>query len=256
MNEALWRLDGRKALVTGGSSGIGKAVAEHLLERGAEVVIVARQGERLEKAVATWRLQGFIVSALQADISSVEGRDYVVQTLEEHGGGLDVLVNNVGGDVRKSFQEYRTEDYQKVFDLNVVSAAEMCRLCYEMLASGNPGCVVNNASVAGQTYVSTSALYAITKATVLHLTRYLAVAWASAGVRVNAVAPWLVETDLTRRALAEADFRAHVADRTPLGRIAEVHEVAAVIAFLTMDAAAYMTGQCLTVDGGLTLNSA
>ncbi|MGL4610779.1 MAG: SDR family oxidoreductase [Trueperaceae bacterium] len=253
MNGSLWRLDGRHALVTGATSGIGKAVAEMLLERGASVTIVARNAERLQNLATTWQEQGLKVKAIEADVSQEAGREKIMAGL---GNSLDILINNVGGDRYKPFHEYRAADFEHVFNINVISAAEMSRLCRDLLMQSNHACIVNNASVAGVTYVSTSALYSLTKAALIHLTSHLALEWAKLNIRVNAVAPWLTRTELTDKALDNPDFMKRVEERTPMGRIATVEEIAATMVFLALDASAYMTGQCLTVDGGLTLNSA
>jgi tropinone reductase I len=256
MTTALWRLDGRHALVTGGTSGIGKAVAEMLAERGATVTIVARNPERLERVVTDWQEQGVTIAAIEADVAQVAGREQVMQTLESRGLGLDILVNNVGGDRYKPFKDYEPQDYEHVFNTNVISAGEMSRLCCDLLSKSGHGCIVNNASVAGVTYVSTSALYSMTKAAMIHLTSHLALEWAKLNIRVNAVAPWLTRTELTGSTLDKPEFMEHVVKRTPMGRIAKVEEVAAAMTFLALDASGYITGQCLTIDGGLTLNSA
>ena len=248
----LWRLDGREALVTGGSSGIGKAVAGILLERGAEVTIVGRHQEKLNAVISEWEQAGYSAQALVADVTVEAERRALVEKLDR----LDILINNVAGGAEGDFDSYTAEDYAAVFNANVVSAADLSRRCFELLKAGGHGCIVNNASVAGVSYVSTDILYDVTKAAMIHLARHLAVKWASSGVRVNAVAPWLVRTNLTAEVLEDNDFVAYVEDRTPLGRVGEVDEVAATIAFLCLDAAGYLTGQCVTVDGGLTLNSA
>jgi tropinone reductase I len=252
MNAAMWRLDGRHALVTGATSGIGKAVAEMLLERGASVTIVARNAERLQQLANTWQEQGLNVKAIEADVSQEAGREKIMAGLTS----LDILINNVGGDRYKPFHEYSAADFEHVFNINVISAAEMARLCRDLLMKSKHACIVNNASVAGVTYVSTSALYSVTKAALIHLTRHLALEWSKLNIRVNAVAPWLTRTELTDKALDNPDFMKRVVERTPMGRIANIEEIAATMVFLALDASSYMTGQCLTVDGGLTLNSA
>ena len=240
-DDALWSLAGVKALVTGGTRGIGHAIAEVLLERGAEVFVVARDAERLEQCLERWR--GNKANAAGAAL---------VAELERRWGKLDVLINNVGTNIRKRAADYTQDEYQHVLNTNLISAFEMCRRCYPLLASAR-GSVVNIVSVAGLTHLRSGAPYGMTKAALIQLTRNLAVEWAAEGIRVNAVAPWYTWTPLAEPVLKDETFRKAVLERTPLKRIAEPVEVAAAVAFLCMPAASYITGQCLAVDGGFSI---
>jgi len=251
-NKSPWRLDGARALITGGSSGIGLAVAHELAGLGANLVLVARDASRLEKARSeiALRIPGCTVETIPADLSTGAGRRQVVSRLA---APLNILVNNAGTNIRKRMSELCLDEFRLVQETNVVSCFEMCRLLYPLLLDGAPSCVVNNASVAGLTHLRTGAPYGMSKAAMIQMTRNLAVEWAKEGIRVNAVAPWYIRTPLADQVLADPGYRKEVLDRTPMGRIGEADECARAIAFLCMPASGYITGQCLPVDGGFSV---
>jgi Tropinone reductase 1 len=247
-----WNLTGRRALVTGGTKGIGRAVAQELLDLGATVLIVARDAAEVAAAVADWTRQGLPVAGLAADVSTPAGRTAIFDYLGAHWPGLDILVNNVGTNVRRAFNDYTAAEYERLFEVNLFSTMEMCRAAYPWLKASPAASIVNVGSVAGRFDVGTGAPYGMTKAAEEHLARNLAVEWAADGIRVNTVAPWFIRTPLTEPLLARPDFMARVIARTPLGRVGEPEEIAAAVAFLCLPGAAYLTGQCLVVDGGLS----
>ena len=247
-----WRLDGMRALVTGGSSGIGLAVAHELAALGADLLLVAREVDRLERAregIASLHPER-TVQSLAADVASVAGREQVSAAA---GDSLQILVNNAGTNIRKRMADLSLEEYRRVQQVNVESCFDVCRLLYPALRNGAPAAVVNNASVAGLTHLRTGAPYGMSKAAMIQLTRNLAVEWAADDIRVNAVAPWYIRTPLAEQVLADADYRREVLQRTPMGRVGEAGECARVMTFLCMPAASYVTGQCLAVDGGFSV---
>jgi len=247
-----WRLDGARALITGGSSGIGLATARELASLGADLVLVARNAGRLDEAreFIESGVPGCKVELVSADLATEEGRQQVVKC---QGSPLQILVNNAGTNIRKRMTEISLDEYRLVQETNLVSCFEMCRLLYPLLRQGAPACVVNNASVAGLTHLRTGAPYGMSKAAMIQLTRNLAVEWAQEGIRVNAVAPWYIRTPLADQVLSDPAYRKDVLDRTPMGRVGEVEECARAIAFLCMPASSYITGQSLAVDGGFTV---
>ncbi|GAA3920446.1 SDR family oxidoreductase [Hymenobacter algoricola] len=249
-----WNLKGKTALVTGASKGIGAAAAAELLGFGATVVAVARTAADLEAQVADWRAQGFDAHALVADVSRPDERQALLHAFSRQWPRLDILVNNVGTNIRKATTAYSPEEYQHIMSTNLESVFGMCQAAYPLLQQAGGGSIVNVASVAGLTHVRTGAPYGMSKAAMVQLGRNLAVEWAPDHIRVNTVAPWYIRTPLVAGVLSNEDFLRDVLARTPLKRIGEPEEVGAAVAFLCLPAAAYVTGQCLSVDGGFTAN--
>ncbi len=247
-----WQLTGRRALVTGATKGIGWAVADELLALGAEVLIVARNADEVAAAVTDWTARGLPATGLAADVSTEAGRAGILAEVQARWQGLDILVNNVGTNIRQKFTDYTTAEYERLFQVNLFSVVEMCRATYPLLRAASQAAVVNIGSVAGRFDVGTGAYYSMTKAAEEQLGRNLAVEWAADGIRVNTVAPWFIRTPLTAGLLAQPEFMDKLVARTPLGRVGEAEEIAAAVAFLCLPGASYITGQCLLIDGGLS----
>lgn len=249
-----WRLDGQLALVTGGTKGIGWAVADELLHLGATTCIVARNGHDVEKCVSAWRMEQLPAHGIAADVKMVSGRQLIHDGLSEIGESLTILVNNVGTNIRKKTLDILPDDYEHIIATNMTSAFEMCRLCYPLLKSSESSSIINVISVAGLIHIRSGVPYAMSKAALAQMTRNLAVEWAADSIRVNAVAPWYIETPLVEATLSDSNYRAEIIARTPLRRIGKAEEVAGVVAFLCLPAASYVTGQCIIVDGGFSVN--
>ena len=248
-----WTLTGKKALITGATKGIGLAIAQEFLMLGAEVTIVARNADNIQQQLESWKQLGLTAHGIAADVATAEGRQKISEEFDRSTNGLDVLVNNVGTNIRKKAMEYTADEIDYIFQTNLTSVFEMCRLVYPMLKNSDGGSIVNIGSVAGLVSVGTGAPYGITKAALVQLTRSLAVEWASDRIRVNTVAPWFTRTPLVKSFLENPDVLESVLARTPIGRIAEPEEVAGLVAFLCMPLASYITGQCIAVDGGFSV---
>ncbi|PBJ83568.1 tropinone reductase [Lysobacteraceae bacterium NML93-0399] len=252
MDPHRWRLDGQLALVTGGSAGIGRAVARELAGLGATVLIVGRNGDSLE-ATRDELLEACPqsdVRALIADVADEEQRREILDWVEDQGDGLDILVNNAGGNLSRAANDYAEDEWREIFEVNVFSAFELSRYAHPLLASRGSSAIVNIGSVSGITHVRSGAPYGMSKAALHQMTCNLAVEWAEDGIRVNAVAPWYIRTRRTSGPLSDPDYLDDVLLRTPMGRIGEPEEVAAAVAFLCLPAASYITGECIAVDGG------
>ena len=169
------------------------------------------------------------------------------------GRPLDILVNNVGTNIRKPSLAFTEDEYRTVLDTNLTSAWELTRLLQPALKASARASIVNIGSVAGLRAVGSGAVYAMSKAALAHLTRYLACEWARDGIRVNMVAPWYTQTPLAGPVLGQPDVLAAIVDKTPMGRVAQPEEIAAVVAFLCLPAASYVTGQEIAVDGGFSV---
>jgi Tropinone reductase 1 len=245
-----WSLKGKKALVTGGTKGIGAAIAEEFLSLGAEVFIVARSEPDLNARVEDWTSRGWQAHGMSGDVADARVRESVVARAGKHWGKLDIVVNNAGTNIRKKTQAYTEEEVDVLMRTNLTSAFDMCRRAYPLLKSAGGGSIVNIASVGGVTAMGTGGPYAMSKAAMIQMTRYLAAEWGPDGIRVNAIAPWYIRTPLASGVLGKPEYLASVVARTPMARVGDPEEVAGAAAFLCMGAASYITGACLPVDGG------
>ncbi|MCB9292214.1 MAG: glucose 1-dehydrogenase [Lewinellaceae bacterium] len=246
-----WTLQSKTAIVAGASKGIGKATTEELLRHGAEVLFLARSEGLIREAEEAFRAKGWKAYGMVADIGEEKGRRAIVEKAGSLWGRLDILVNNAGTNVRKPTLEATFEDLQHVMDINAGTAFDLSRRLYPLLKKDGGGCIVNVASIASMTGVMwTTGIYAMSKAAMNRMTKYLAIEWGPDGIRVNSVNPWFINTARVERVLNDPEKVQQINRATPLGRVGEPEEVARVIAFLAMPAASYLTGLNLPVDGG------
>ncbi len=248
--EKLFGIAGAVAVVTGGGSGIGRAASLLLAQAGARVVVADRDEAAAGETAVDIGGAALAVACDVGDEAAVE-RLFAI-TLERH-GRIDILVNNAGIAIRRPSTELALADWERVVQVNMTGIFLCARsAARHMIAAGQGGAIVNTASIMGLSggglYPNIS--YQATKGAVVNMTRALAVEWAGHTIRVNAVAPTYVRTQLIAPILAQPDLVAKIVGMTPLGRLAEPEEVAAAILFLAGPAAAMITGHTLPVDGG------
>ena len=246
-----WTLENKTALVTGGTKGIGKAIVSEFMDLGAQVIIVSRKEE--DYYTLKSEIKSKKIDFIQADVSNMDNIGKIISTLEQKHNTLDILVNNVGTNIRKPTADYTSDEYDKIINTNLRSAFELSRRAYPLLKKSGQGNIINISSVAGQTHLRTGSVYGMTKAALIQLTKNLAGEWAKDSIRVNAVAPWYIKTPLAETVLKNEAYYNEVISRTPMQKVGEPEDVAAAVAFLCMPAAKYITGQCISVDGGFTI---
>jgi gluconate 5-dehydrogenase len=251
-----FRLDGRTAFVTGGSRGLGRAMAQALVEAGADLILVGRDAASLSVARDELTALGRRVDTITADVSTPDGARLACDTALSLCVPIDILVNNVGGrrlDVPT--EDFPLDEWRRMFDLNLTSALICCQeLGKPMLARGR-GSVINVTSIAGPIAMKgiRGRHYETAKAALAALTRSLAADWAARGVRVNAIAPGVFETDPNKKWFGEKPtFRDTFLDHIPMGRFGVPAELGPAAVFLASDASSYMTAATLVIDGGFT----
>ena len=245
-------LTGRRALVTGGGRGLGLAMAAALAEAGAAVAVSGRHRGYLEAALEELARRGAGQAvAIEADLSDVGSAREMVDEAAARLGGLDVLVNNAGTAVRKAPEELTEAEFDRIFDTNVRGV--YFASCQALAHLPRGGSIVNIASVAGTLADVELAAYCASKGAVIQLTRVLAAAWGPRGIRVNAVAPGYTDSPLNAHRKADPERAEAVVGRTPLARWGKPADVAAAVVFLASDAAAFITGQTISVEGGFGL---
>lgn len=251
------RLDGKRALITGGSRGLGRAMAQAYAEAGADLILVGRDAESLDKAKGELSVLGGKVETLTADISSAAAADEMCTIALDKHGPIDILINNVGGRRENIATEAMPLDtWQKLIDLNLHNAFVCTKRIGGAMLPRKWGRVINIASICG--FIAGRSIfgrhYETAKAAMVGFTRAVAADWAPHGVTVNAIAPGGFMTDANRRWFRERpEFRKEVEGYIPMGRLGEPEEIGALALYLASEASRYMTGSTLVIDGGYTL---
>jgi gluconate 5-dehydrogenase len=250
-------MDGRRVLITGGSRGLGLAMARSLAEFGAELILVGRDEKSLKEAAAELQSFGKPVAAITADVGQPADAERMCGIALADHGPIDVLINNVGGRrISIATEQLPLEDWQRILDLNLTSAFLCCKHVGGAMVARKRGVIVNIASISGL-IVNRGIFgrtYETAKAALTSFTRTLAVDWAPYNVRVNAIAPGGFLTDPNRRWFREKpELRATFEGMVPMGRLGEPDEIGSLALYLSSDASSYMTGATLVIDGGYTL---
>jgi NAD(P)-dependent dehydrogenase (short-subunit alcohol dehydrogenase family) len=252
-----FRLDGRRALVTGGSRGLGRAMAQSLAEAGADLVLVGRDVESLTRAREELQTTGRRIEMIPADLTTGEDAERLCELVLREHGPIDVLINNVGGRRENiATEEMPLETWRKLLDLNLTSVFVCTKWLGGAMLPRGWGRIINIASICGQ--IATKNIhgrhYETAKAAVVGFTKAMAADWAPRGITVNAIAPGGFMTDANRRWFRERpEFQKEVEALIPMARLGEPEEIGPLAVYLASDASRYMTGATLTIDGGYTL---
>lgn len=248
----MFRLDGKVALVTGSTRGLGRAMAEALISSGAHVVINGRFDDAVMGVVAELNLGGRAASGIAFDVSDLDAGRAAIEAIVERHGAIDVLVNNAGINHRAPIDEFADDDWRRVLGINLDAPFALARAAAAPMASAGSGRIVNVASIMGTVARPTIPAYVTSKAGLVGLTKALAVELAPSGITVNAIGPGYVATEMNTPLVDDPDFNRMVVERTPVGRWGDPTEIAAAAVFLASSEASYITGQTLLVDGGMT----
>ncbi len=248
-----FRLDGRRALITGGSRGIGLGIARAMAAAGAELVLVSRTQSTLDAAAAELATSGRRVGTFSHDMRDVDGVPALFERVVAETGGVDILVNNAGTTVRGPAETLAPADWRTIVDTNLSAVFALCQaFARERIDSGKPGKILTIDSIMSAVSRPGGAAYSTSKGGVRQMTRALAVEWAAHGIHVNGIGPGFTRTDLTAGLWQDPAFEAAVTQRTPLGRWGTPEDIGAAAVFLASPAADFITGQTLNIDGGFT----
>ncbi|MCI0642126.1 MAG: SDR family oxidoreductase [Gemmataceae bacterium] len=252
-----FRLDGKRALITGGSRGLGRAMAQALAEAGADLILVSRSQESLDQARVELTATGRKITCLAADIELPENAEKTCERVLAEHGPVDILINNVGGRRENIALEAQSlAEWRRLFDLNLTNLVVCTRVLGKPMLERGWGRVINIASICGEIAGRNihGRHYETAKAAVVGFTRALAADWAPRGVTVNAISPGPFLTDANRRWFRERpEFQKEVEGYIPMGRLGGPDEIGPLAVYLASAASAYMTGATLTIDGGYTL---
>lgn len=243
-------LSGKTAVVIGGTSGIGRAIARGLAEAGADVVPTSRRPEQVEESAAEIRALGRRSLEAVSDVIDRASLDQLLRKCLAEFGKVDILVNSAGKTKRTPTIEVSDEEWADILDTNVTGTLRACQIFGRHMLERNYGRIVNIASLTSFVALYEVAAYSASKAAVAMLTKSLAIEWAARGVNVNAIAPGVFRTALNEKLLDETDRGREFLLRTPMKRFGKVEELAGAAVFLASDAASFVTGEVLVVDGG------
>lgn len=254
MPKDLFNLHNKVALVTGASRGIGEAIAKTLAEYGAHVIVSSRKLEDCQKVANEILEQGYQAEAFSCHIGKMEDIHSIMQHIEHEHGRLDILVNNAATNPYfGSIMDTTEEAFNKTVDVNIRGYFFMSSQACQIMRKHGGGCIVNTASVNAIHPSPMQGIYSITKAAVVNMTRAFAQECGPFGIRVNAILPGLTETKFAGALFENEKMLKQFTDRIPLGRHATPDEMAGTVLYLVSDASSYTTGECIIVDGGITI---
>ncbi|PHU20136.1 Tropinone reductase -like protein [Capsicum chinense] len=250
-----WSLHGMAALVTGGTRGIGYAIVEELASFGAVIYTCSRNKKDLDECLEKWQNKGYKVNGSTCDLFLEDQRNQLIEKATEHfNGKLDILVNNAAVCVPKETTKVTSADYSLMMGTNFEASYHLCQLAYPFLKASGKANIVFISSISGIMAIPFVSLYAATKGAINQLTKNLACEWGKDNIRVNAVAPWIIDTALTDTEDFESKDVENLIKRTPISRMGKPNEVSSLVAYLCFPAASYISGQIICVDGGKTVS--
>jgi 2-deoxy-D-gluconate 3-dehydrogenase len=249
----LFGLDGKIAIVTGASRGIGRDIALALARAGADLALVARDREQLEEVRREVERIGRRAFPVALDLTEDGAAARMADQVHDHFGTIDILVNNAGMNIPKPALEVERQDWERVIDLNLSSVFYSCQAVGAYMAANKRGKIINISSQMALVGYFKRAAYCSSKGGVMQLTRALAIEWAQYNINVNAIAPTFIETPMTRPMFEDADFLQDVLSRIPMGRLGKTDDLLGAVIYLSSPASDFVTGHTLTVDGGWTV---
>ena len=249
--QPLFQLEGKVALVTGASKGIGEAMARGLAEFGARVVVSSRKQEAVEAVAAAFQADGLTATGIAANVGYIEEAQRLVDQTMTTYGGLDIIINNAAANpVFGPINQSEERAFDKIMDVNLKGPFELCKYAYPILKERGGGSIINFSSIGGITPEPMLGLYSVSKAGLISLTKAMAQDWGRDNIRVNAICPGLIKTKFSRALWQDEAILKRFLEYIPLGRVGTVEDVAGLAVFLASDAAAYCTGSVYMVDGG------
>jgi gluconate 5-dehydrogenase len=252
MSLDLFKLTGRRALITGSSGGIGLALAEGLAKAGASVVLNGRDAGRVAAAAAPLKVMGLDIAEMAFDVTDSKAVEAAVARIEAEIGPIDILINNAGIQRRMSLEDFPDETWSELMRTNLDSVFYVAKAVAKRMIPRKKGSMINICSVQSELGRPTIAPYTASKGAVKMLTKGMAIDWGRHGIRVNGLGPGYFATELNKALVADEKFSGWLCDRTPLGRWGQVDELVGAAVFLASDASSFVSGHVLYVDGGVT----
>jgi len=253
---SMFDLSGRTALITGGTSGIGRAIAEAMVQHGARVVVGSRTQEKVDEAAAALDALGDdsgddpVAAGVTLDVASDDSVDRAVRRCVDLFGSLDILVNSAGVMVKKDTFELTPDEFNLVHETHVTGTLRCCQTAARIFREQHRGCIINLASISSFADLVEVTAYAAAKNAILGLTRSLANEWAKHGIRTNAIAPGFIPTELNRKMIEGTDRGRRIIEHTPMGRFGTGDEIAGGAVYLASPGASFVNGHTLVIDGG------